>query len=336
MALRRLLAGSLVVLVAACQGPAASVATTASPAVTLTAEASPSQAASETPVASAAPGASTTPEPVETPFTPACSAEVPYTGPSGIEPLLPGAAVRVTVAELNLREGPCTKADKIATLKKGALLIVADGETQCCLGPSKANGYPWYVVVWLKGLGTDGDLPALPADPRDGSSGAMVVGYIAAHDGSKSFVNPILPRCPTTVDFESLHAMLSSERLACFGAPVTVEGTYGCGGCGGAGGYVGKPQWLMGSENVWNFSSVGYQRHGPYLHFRPSGPATPPPGSIIRATVHVTDPAAQNCVIETLEGFVIPKQIGIAYCQERLVVDSYEILGTDPDFVGTG
>ena len=276
MALRRLLAGSLVVLVAACQGPAASVATTASPAVTLTAEASPSQAASETPVASAAPGASTTPEPVETPFTPACSAEVPYTGPSGIEPLLPGAAVRVTVAELNLREGPCTRAGKIATLKKGALLIVADGETQCCLGPFKANGYPWYVVMWLKGLGNDAALPALPADLRDGSASAIVVGYIAAHDGSRSFVKTLPARCPTTVDFENLHAMLPAERLACFGAPVTIEGTFGCNGCGGTGGWQGKPQWLMGPENVWNFSSVGYETRPARSPSSPSAAARPP------------------------------------------------------------
>jgi len=332
IAMRRLLAESLVVLVAACGGPSTSLGPTASPGATQqTAEASPSPAPSETPLQTVSPSP-TTPVAVETPFTPACGDPVPFTGPSAIDPLLPGAAVRVTVAELNLREGPCTVAGKIATLKKGALLVVADGETQCCLGPWKANGYPWYVVIWLKGLGTEAELPALPADPRDGSASAIVVGYIAAHDGARSFVKTVPPRCPTTVDFENLHAMLPVERLACFDSPITVEGTFGCKGCGGTGGWNGKPQWLMGPENVWNFSAVGYETHGPYLHFRPSGPAIPTRGSIIRVTVHVNDPAAQNCTMSELDGFTIPKQIGIAYCQERLVVESYEVIGTDPAF----
>jgi hypothetical protein len=52
-------------------------------------------------------------------------------------------------------------------------------------------------------------------------------------------------------------------------------------------------------------------------------------------TFHVNDPAAENCVLELLgtsPRFVVPKQVGVAFCRERLVVDSYVVLGTDPAF----
>jgi hypothetical protein len=329
---RRFAAVSLVLLVSACAG-GPSITPSSAPSEQPSADASASAGPLPSPEPTVEPSSTTPPVAVETPFADPCQPLVPDNRASAINPLLPGSAVRVTVSELNLRAGPCTAADRIATLKKGALLLVADGETQCCIGPSRTNGYSWYTVVWLKG--PNATLPALPADPRDPGTGAIVVGYIAANDGSTAFVKPLEPRCPATLDFENLHAMLPAERLACFDGPITVEGTFGCPECGGTGGFVGKPQWLMGAENVWNFSSTGLALHGPYLHFKPAGPAQPPQGSSIRATVHVNDPASANCVLALLgtePQFVVPEQVGVAYCRERLVVDSYEILGTDPAF----
>ena len=146
------------------------------------------------------------------------------------------------------------------------------------------------------------------------------------------------PRCPTTVDLENVVGMLPSERLACFDDPIVLEGTYGCGGCGGTGGPIGEPAWLA---ETFEFQQIrvrwGDGNRPVGLHFPPSGPATPTEGSIIRVTVHVDDPAAASCTfVWGLEDppFTVPETMAISWCQQRLVVDSYEVLGTDPNYSG--
>jgi hypothetical protein len=32
--------------------------------------------------------------------------------------------------------------------------------------------------------------------------------------------------------------------------------------------------------------------------------------------------------------FVVPDETAIGWCRERFVVDSYEVIGTDPDYPG--
>ena len=247
---------------------------------------------------------------------------------------MPGSAVRISVAELDLRMGPCTAAQKLATLKRGAIMIVTDRLD----GPVTANGDPWYSVLFPPNA-SNGALPALPENWfPDGTD--TDGGWIAASNGSTAFVTPLASRCPTKVDLENIIAMLPSERLACFTRPIVLEGTYGCGGCGGTGGLVAKPYWLA---DTFEFDElrVRWGDHFEYqpvgLHFNPNGPAKPPEGAVIRVTVHVDDPAAQSCSyvwVDQDPAVALSHEIAAAWCRERFVVDSYKVIGTDASYPG--
>ena len=253
-------------------------------------------------------------------------------GPYVVAPLLPGSAVKIAVAELNLRAGPCVAALKLGTLAKGTVLIV----TAYLDGPVRADGFSWYRVIFPVNVLASGVLPKLPEqwfpDGTDTDGG-----WIAASSGSKAYLAPLAARCPTRVDLENLTAMLPSERLVCFHAPIVLEGTYGCGGCGGAGGPTNQPAWLSDTFELQQLHvrlGDGFEFRPIGIHFPPSGPAVPEDGTIIRATVHVDDPAAATCKFAwTLDlPFVVPASAAVAWCRERLVVDSYTVLGTDPSF----
>jgi len=330
-AMARSLAGWAVVVLGGCSGLTGPSTPTPAPSAThVTAVASPTLGPLDTAAPSVVPGA--TPELTSEPtLEPNRCPQRAFDGPWTIDPLLSGSAVRVRVAELNLRAGPCTAARRVMTLSKGDIVIVAAYP----YGPLRANGYPWYAVEKIQHEGADGGLPPLPLPPISPGPGG-VGGWIAANDGSKSFVMPVDPRCPTMVDLKAVKGMLPAERLACFDQPITLQGTFGCGGCGGSGGPVAKPVWL----------ATVFQTHNLRLHwdmdeypvsifFKPSGPPEPPEGSIIRVTVHVDDPAAQRCSIDwVLEEppFSIAQAVAVAYCREQMVVESYEILGKDPDY----
>ena len=233
-----------------------------------------------------------------------------------------------------MRFGPCAAATEYTTWKRGQILLVDEAP----YGPVSFGGQPWYVVALANNLGPNGGMPALPEHPllRDADTD---VGWAPASDGATALLKPLAPRCPKTVTFEAVIAMLPGEWLACLDRPFVLEGTYGCGGCGGTGGPIAKPQWLAdpfeGDFRIrWSpefeFRAVG-------LHFPPSGPAKPTEGAVIRATVHVDDPAAATCSFEwTVDepAFRVADETAIAWCRERLVVDSYEVLGTDPDYPG--
>jgi hypothetical protein len=133
--------------------------------------------------------------------------------------------------------------------------------------------------------------------------------------------------------------MLPAERLACFGEPIVLEGTFGCGGCGGAHPGEFKPAWLADSLS-FDFLSVDVsETFGPLtLRFAPDGPSRPEAGSIIRVTAHVDDARATRCRMSEMgDGdTLVPvnEATAVYFCREQLVVDSYEVIGTDPDFEG--
>ena len=329
--MRRLLAIAMVqvaVLSACSQGSGSSPSpgTTVAPSPSVEAPASPSPSGSPLPTAAS---------------TVAAATAKPSTPVGTLDVIPPGAAIQVTVAELNLRIEPSTSATKVETLKKGDLLVTVPyhgigGE----IGPRKANGFTWYPVVRVQVAGSGGGLPDLPTSPIIQGTD-LVGGWIAANDGSKPYVAPLAPRCPATVDLENVQAMLPAELLACFGAPFVLQGTYGCGGCGGISTLVGKPAWLADPFG-YSFLSVDASKQlGPLdLHFPAKGPAAPPDASIIRATVHVDDPAATRCTV-TDESIPVgdpartfPSTGVILYCRERVVVESFEVLGVDPNFTG--
>jgi hypothetical protein len=80
------------------------------------------------------------------------------------------------------------------------------------------------------------------------------------------------------------------------------------------------------------------------LRFRPSGPTKPAQGSIIRVRGHFRDDAAANCSLATSypwERFDddpaihdVAVTVARHLCRQEFVVDSYDVLGTDPNFPG--
>ncbi len=151
-------------------------------------------------------------------------------------------------------------------------------------------------------------------------------------------MTPLAPRCPTKVDLEHLGGMLAAELLLCFDGPIVLKGTFGCGGCGGSGGPDAKPSWLANPIYGPNLRKRWGDDGTPItIYFDPSGPEQPRGGSIIRVTVHVDDQAAQRCRLDYSNErppFASPDEIAIPYCRERLVVESYTILGRDPNYSG--
>jgi hypothetical protein len=321
----RLIAGAIALALAACTSPSASVAPTS-------AVASPGTSVAGSPLPSGSlPSASVAPslEPSASPGP-----------PSAFQVLPPGSAVEVRVAELNLRRNPTTSARRVELLERGDLLVISPSDFVIAgYGPIKADGYTWYPVIKIDVFDGDGELDPLPTHPIP-IGAELVSGWIATDDGEDRFVRQLNPRCPTTVDLTNVSGMLPAERLACFGGgPITLEGTFGCGGCGGAIAGVFEPAWLASPMNFDFLSEDVSEQFGPLaLRFRPSGPAAPTPGSIIRVTVHVDDARSTRCRIqEAGDGdTLVPVDPATAalFCREQLVVDSYEVLGMDPDFTG--
>jgi hypothetical protein len=326
----------LAVLVGGCATPGASPQPSGSPTVGEATPAVPSPSPTDTAAPTVAPTPAESPVAVasESPAADPCK-YAPYDGTSTIAPLKPGQAVRISVAELNLREGPCTGSPLLGTLPKGRILIVRDYP----YGPVKSGGYAWYQVVVKPNTDPVNALPPLPDSPfPDGTDSA--IGWVAVHDGTHPYVTPLAARCPAAPDLENVIGMLPAEWLACFDGPIVLQGTYGCGGCGGAGGPVGSPNWLA---DIFEFEqlhlnwsdSFSYRPIG--LHFTPTGPAKPTEGSIIKVTVHVDDLAASTCTFVwgiDPPPFNVPELFAVAWCRERFVVDSYEVLGTDPAYPG--
>lgn len=314
---------SLAVLVAACGG-------------------TPPAAGSLVPSPSVAPsvGASTTPEPTEPVDTarptpgpsPTGAASTSYWAQNPPEPLLNGAAVRVLVSELNIRQAPSTSAKRVATFRVNDVILVG------ALPPVDADGYTWY-----HGTGPFGDdeggLQPLPHDPYAGIDPSS--GWFAAMKGSTPYVAKLAPRCPTAVDLRNLGAMLPAERLACFGdRTIEFEGTFraGCPTCEFFGSF--GPAWLA-NPNVFNFVVMTSTRlHGLGMNLRlPPGLVPPENGSIVRIWGHFDDPAATDCSISIvpwdyrdMELDPVPASVSRLWCRQLFVVERYEVVGTDDTY----
>ena len=320
--MRNLVAAIVLVLVAACSPQITSTAGSGDPPT-----GGASLGPSGSPVASL-PAASEVPSVAPSPT----AAPTATTGPGTLDLLPPGSAIEVIVAELNLRSAPSTKASKIETLKKGQILIVSpyDG-VWFGAGPIRKT-YTWYPVIKLQVEGPGGGLPPLPTRPVIIGT-EIEVGWIAADDKSTSYVRQLPPRCPTTVDLHNVQAMLAAERLACFGAPFVLEGTFGCPACGAEITGDFEPIWLNYPQSLSFLSENPPEQVGPLiLRFPPSLADSPENGEIIRATVHVDDPAADGCSIHIDGDDAVPAQTAELFCREQVVVDSFESLGMDPDF----
>ena len=218
--MRKVVAGLLMVAVAACSPNIVSTAGSGDP----TAPASPAGSLAPGSLAPASEVPSTVPS-----LAPTVPAPSPTLGVGTLSVLVPGSAIEVRVAELNLREKPSTSSPRAEILERGQILVVSPYDNVWFgAGPVKKNGYTWYPVMKLQNADSEGNLPALPERPI--LIGTEVeIGWIATDNGSTSYVTQLPPRCPVTVNLLNVQAMLSAERLACFGGgPIVLEGTYGC------------------------------------------------------------------------------------------------------------
>lgn len=329
--MRRSLAWALAgLLVAACAAP---VAPTSSPG-----PGGPSNAPSAPPSSESV---AATVMPTVEPATPAPTGPVlPTTEPTGpswtprpAERLLLDSLVYVQVDRLNVREMPTVNAKILDVVEQGDFLRIAD------YGPFSHDGYTWYWTVFLAKAGEPPVSSTVNVRDSDG-----VRGWIAVGQGDASYVKRLKPRCPPVIDLASIEHMLGSELLACFGGnSIELVGTFGCSGCGGARPGTFEPDWLA---NPLNFSFLTEypvtDRLGPFvLHFPPSGPAAPPVASVIRVRGHFDDAAAETCtisVIDPLKPFgddLIEISAAAAHlaCAQQFVVESVEVLGTDPGFI---
>jgi hypothetical protein len=312
----------VVVLVGACSGPIVSTATSGP----------------TTPAASPGPTSSLDAS-LQPSASPAAASPAPPTPPTAIASQVfpPGAAIKVAVRELNVRKKPSTSSKRLEILKRGDVLIVSPtDQLSFGWGPVKADGYTWYPVMRPNVVSTDLDLDPLPKPPIDVADGSPFWGWLATDDGTRPYVTAIAPRCPTTVDLLNVSGMLPAERLACFPEPFVLQGTYGCAGCGAVSLGSFKPAWLATPVELDFLSVNPAERLGPLaLRFAPNGPSRPAAGSILRVTVHVDDSRSDRCTMSELVGeelVAIDPRTAVLYCRERLVVDSYDVLGIDPSF----
>ena len=323
---RVLVVASLVLVVGACAGPAATGTPEATTAATALA-----------PIATA-PDVTPLPTLVPSPTSPTPSATDP--GPTvGPEIAYPAEVqyanqfvMKVLVSDLNVRAKPSTTGAKLGKAPKGALFLMSDW-------PVKANGYTWYFGYQLV-LAHPGVLPDLPDPVVNGGYDGVLSGWLATGSEANPFLLPVAPRCPSTNDLQNLQAMLSSEVVGCFGTTsIELTGTYGCGGCGGLNPGTFTPAWLADPLGYSFLSIDPSERIGPFaVHFPSDGPKAPADGSILKVTGHFNDAHASSCVIAPVDESGTPapiaKSVATAHCDAQFVVDSFTVTGIDPRFPG--
>jgi len=158
-------------------------------------------------------------------------------------------------------------------------------------------------------------------------------GYAAAGVKGVSYLELLPARCPDGVpDRATLVGLTAWERLTCLrDQSLTITGTFGCPVCGEfvPGSY--EPSWLASPMNL---NYIGWP-DTLTLHFDPAVELDRAPNaSMVRVTGHFSDPASTTCVIQGPGEPPVPIDPVIAelYCREQFVVESIEVIGSDPDF----
>ena len=278
----------------------------------------PVTGSSASPSATNGTSAAPTPAPTSTPI--AAPAD-------GILPV--GSLVEVTADGLRIRSAPSASADLLLRLSAGDIVFV-DGEGATgSVPPVEADGFSWYPVKYASGYA------GWPIDPPDDSD--VVRGYVAASDGAGSFVSLLAPTCPADTTLATIVTATPYARAACLGGQETqLEGTFGCPYCdASAGGDPGvEPTWLVGPTVGTNLLVPSWSTYPPVpgsitLAFPPetAGPTPEQRGSVIRVTGRFGDARSAEC------RFGSASEVAAEwYCRTRFVVESWEIIGTDPDF----
>ncbi len=279
-----------------------------------------SSAVASVPAPSGTPGASETAEATPTPTPTPSPTPSPTLEPRVERPplftfalppgFLPPFSRVVAVAPLAIRAEPGRNAALVATAPVGTILVV-----DSWFGPELVDGIHWTLIS---------------VDDKHFWAAAIL-------DGTR-YLDIAPPRCPGfEPDLATLTSITAWEQLACFGdRSLTIVGTYGCPICGDLvpGSYA--PAWLALPSLI---SYLGSDSTSPrlVLHFSPQSGLEPPPNaSIVRVTGHFSDPASTTCRIarpdHELNDPIDPPTAEL-YCRERFVVDAYEVIGSDPDFV---
>ncbi len=305
-----------------------------------TAEATPTPSASTTPTPSASTTASATPRPTASTAAPSPTASnsadpqtpVPTADQAtalGVPPgLLPAGSVVVTTGDgIRIREEPSTSAQIVATMAAGDAVYV---EATINAGPVSADGYDWYRVAYAGG---EDIWPWQDVIPPEATT--YVTGWMAAGSATERFVKLADVVCPSEPIRLSVLAFELTYwgRLVCLrDTPITIEGTFGCDGCGGATPGA-SPTWL--ADLTQHAPIAGRYRYYPFVRVAvPPDLTAPADRDIVRATLHVDDPAAAGCSYTPDPGSSPPPLLVDAaaveiLCREQLVLESFEVIGTD-------
>lgn len=270
----------------------------------------------DVPPPSATPTSSPPSQPTATP-----APTLAFEAPADVLP--PDSLAIVTGDGLRIRETPGLSGPVVASVGAGEVLW-----TGRWWSTAEADGIRWYPIYFAAGY------RGWPTFPAEGAQS----GWVAAGVGDERYLELLPPRCPDAEpDLAALLKLTGWERLACFGdRPLTVTGTWGCPFCDGTTGGTYEPIWLANPLNFAQLSVRSDYGNPIGLRFPPDSGLQLPSvgGSILRVGGHFNDPAATTCVISWIGYQESESLSGNAelYCREQFVVDSYEVVGTDPDF----
>lgn len=219
-------------------------------------------------------------------------------------------------------------------------MYVADGHAGpgATIPPVRADGLEWYHVTYAPG---HHDWPIEPAKDD------VVRGWVARGPAGDPYVELLAPRCPNVTDLSALQAITAYERVACVGdEPIGLIGTIGCPYCDSLS-HPGtwEPGWLAGYFRLPDMFTASWEGFSATEAWPPFiilawPPEQPKPGddirgSTMRVTGHFADARSADCVIASdVDGEVVASDPEAAewYCRTLFVVESWEILGTDPHF----
>jgi hypothetical protein len=242
-----------------------------------------------------------------------------FEAPTDVLP--PDSLAIVTGDGLRVRETPGLSGRVVITVGAGEVLWTVRGSA------AEVDGIRWYLVYFAAGFR---DWPTYPEGTQ--------FGWVAAGVGDQRYLELLPPRCPVAEpDLLALTKLTGWERLACLGdRPLAVTGTWGCPYCDGTTGGTYEPAWLANPLNFALLSVKSGVGNPLGLRIPPDSGLQFPTvgGSILRVGGHFNDPAATTCVISWIGYTEAESLSGTAelYCREQFVVDSYEVVGTDPDF----
>jgi hypothetical protein len=240
-------------------------------------------------------------------------------------PILMAAMVRVTVAELNLREYPFTSSRRTGTVARDTIIYTEP------VPPVDSDGHIWYRGSIVS---TDGDVPALPA-PIPDTIGDDLFGWFAAGTRETDFVSRVEPRCPGVVNLKHVAAMTAFERLACFDDTIEVEGTFRCFTTCLAHAFGDfEPEWLAARATLDFVFADSTDKFGLVLRFPPTV-ERPDLGAQIRVRGHLRDAAAERCTMSGNHWWPPDDDVNHPYpdvvarylCRQEFVVERYEVIG---------